>query len=770
MGFSMSREITEGLALTPARFVAGLVNWSSGDGLTGDPSYLGAGNAAIAPDDQDFGDCLELIKTTSTQKLRAFATTPIRPGLYLRIRARVKAVSGALPTVKVNAWVGSSGTVEIPGLTTTGPAVTLTSYGDVVTVEAIVGTGDRGGVNLVWPTAARSARFGLDFTGPNGGVIRVEDVKIEDVSSFWLYETVSRVNVLDYGAVGDGVTDNLAAFVAADAAAGSNGELVVPAGNYYVSDHLTINVPVVFDGRMVMPTDKRLILRRNFNLPGYINAFSGNEVEAFKRAFQALLNNADHDSLDLGGRRIDLGGPVDLQAAEASNTVFEVRRSIRNGQFNATDGSAWNVTPVTSAASYSTSNSKTLTNVVNVANIVPGSLVTGNGVGREVYVKSVDIPNQTVSLNMPLYGAAGNQTYTFTRFKYMLDFSNFTKLSKFVVENVELMCNGKASGILLAPDGEVFQFRDSAMQRPKDRGITSHGEGCQDLHIDNCQFNSNEIGAASTDRSTIAFNVNANDAKIRGNRFQRFRHTGILRGNGHLLVGNHWFQGDATANGPRLAGMVFTTPGTKSVLTGNYVDNSYIELTNEHDADPNFDNNSYSFGGLTLTGNIFTANDVATNFSWIVVRPYGSGHFIQGLSVQGNCFRTLNGNIARIEAVDTTFAGLDNGRMRSVMFEGNTFHGIGQPTYNPVTLEFDQATAAKTWVLNVGGYLPFGGWARTVESVTTEGPITNASNTAIYTMPYVTPNYGANGNQVALTWSENVKGRVQVTARVDNPV
>ena len=36
-------------------------------------------------------------------------------------------------------------------------------------------------------------------------------------------------------------------------------------------------------------------------------------------------------------------------------------------------------------------------------------------------------------------------------------------------------------------------------------------------------------------------------------------------------------------------------------------------------------------------------------------------------------------------------------------------------------------------------------------------------------MPYVTPAYG-DGNQVRLTWSEAVKGKVQVAVRVDNPV
>jgi hypothetical protein len=68
-----------------------------------------------------------------------------------------------------------------------------------------------------------------------------------------------------------------------------------------------------------MPDDKRLILRKNFCLPSYIDAF-GDEVQAFRKAFQALLNFSDHESLDLGGRRIEVTAPIDMQAALATRT------------------------------------------------------------------------------------------------------------------------------------------------------------------------------------------------------------------------------------------------------------------------------------------------------------------------------------------------------------------------------------------------------------------------------------------------------------------
>ena len=243
----------------------------------------------------------------------------------------------------------------------------------------------------------------------------------------------------------------------------------------------------------------------------------------------------------------------------------------------------------------------------------------------------------------------------------------------------------------------------------------------------------------------------------------------VLAGSGHLITGSHWFQGDTVTDGPKVAGLVFTVPNVKSVVTGNYIDNCFVEMTNEHDATPDFDS-QFSFGGLTLTGNVFTANDVAPWFSFLVVKPHGNGHFLQGLSVVSNVFKAINGDIDRVERVDTSIATLDFSRMRNVTFEANAFNGIGQNTINPVTLEFNQPGAEVNWQLDVSGYLPFGGWSREVTSVVAEGPIQNSGAEPVWAMPYVTTNDGPSNNLVRLTWPEAVSGRVHVTARVDRPI
>ena len=91
----MNKAITDGLLLMPPAFAAGLDVWSSGDGTPGSDTYEGAANAAFVPADQDFGGCLELQKTAATQKLRSMAETPLLPGCYLQIKARIKALIDA---------------------------------------------------------------------------------------------------------------------------------------------------------------------------------------------------------------------------------------------------------------------------------------------------------------------------------------------------------------------------------------------------------------------------------------------------------------------------------------------------------------------------------------------------------------------------------------------------------------------------------------------------------------------------------------------------
>ncbi|NCO22498.1 MAG: right-handed parallel beta-helix repeat-containing protein, partial [Rhodobacterales bacterium] len=250
----MNKAITDGLVLTPPPFTNGLNVWSSENGTPGSATYNGAANVAVVPADQDFGGALELLKTQSTQKLRYTGETPILPGCYLQIKARVKAVSGNLPAVRIAAWAGGAGGAAVTGVMMTGPSRQLTSYGQVVEVSAIVGVGARNGVDMVWGRSALYGHFGLDLTGPNGGVVRIDDIEIEDITSAFLRGMMDWVDVRDYGAMGDGTTDDSAAFAAADAAANGR-DVLVPEGNFRLNSDVTLANTTRFVGSVTMPVN-----------------------------------------------------------------------------------------------------------------------------------------------------------------------------------------------------------------------------------------------------------------------------------------------------------------------------------------------------------------------------------------------------------------------------------------------------------------------------------------------------------------------------------
>ncbi|MGB7240908.1 MAG: glycosyl hydrolase family 28-related protein [Sulfitobacter sp.] len=761
----MNKAITDGVLLMPPVFADGLDVYSSGDGTPGSDTYENATNAAFVPADQDFGGCLEILKTQSTQRLRYMGETPLLPGCYLRVSARIKAVSGNLPSAQIAAFAGGAGSIAVPGVLTQGPSTTLTSYGDVIEVSAIVGTGLRGGVDLVWGPDALYGHFGVDLTGQTGSVVRIDDIQIEDVTSVFLRDMLALVDVRDFGAVGDGVTDDSAAFEAANTAAAGR-TVLVPQGAYFLNNDVTFDAPTRFEGTVTMPTDRILLLRHNFDLPSYLDAFDDEEL-AFKKGFQALLNNVDHESFDMGGRKVSVTEPMDMQAAVPNKTSYATRRIIRNGQLEVQGTSAWETDVVVSSATYSTSDNRTLSAVVDVANIAVGSQVEGVGVGREIYVRSKNIATQEITLNAPLYDAVGTQDFTFSRYKYVMDFSGFDKLSKFSISDIEFQCNNVASAVNLAPSGKTFHAKDCFFTRPKDRGITSIGTGCQGMLIDRCQFLSSEDALDVSQRVSIALNANANDLKLRNCRATRFKHFAVIGGANNIISGNHFFQGDSVSNGVRSAGLVIMQTHASSVISENYIDNCFIEWSNEQDSAPEF-NTEFSFSALTINDNIFLSGAVAAWTSYIVVKPHGEGHFLSGVSITGNHFRSIEGEIDRVDRVDDSIAGLNYGRFKNVTMAQNSFHNVLQQVSSPLKVKHSEASNAATWVVDTGGLLPFGARARSVDAVVLTGQILNAANTAKFQMPVVDVEQGSDKDQINLIWEEPVRGDALVTIRMDS--
>lgn len=764
----MNKVITEGLQLTPRPFADGLNVWSSQDGLAGSDTYATSSNAAIVAADQDFGGSMELLKTSDVQKVRWMGRIPVEPGCFLRVTVRIKAISGNLPRVRAAATPVQRNGSLVSGLPTTGPELDLGAYGRVETVSVIFATSNRSGVDLTFDDRAANVHVGLDLLGASGGVVRIDDIEVEDVTGAFLGGLIDVIDVRDYGAVGDGAADDSAAFERADRAADGR-TVLVSKGTYRLDEHVTFNSPVRFEGRCVMPASKRLSLVRNFEINSYIDAFGGDEEEGFRRGIQALFNFTDHDTLDLQGRRIELSEPVDVQAAVFDKTTFANQRSIKNGQLDLQDSPAWATRVVNSGADFDPGDPRLLTNVANIAQIEVGSLVEGAGVGREIYVTAKDTGRGRITLSGALWGAPARQIYTFRRFRYALDFSGFDVLQRFTLEDVEILMAGRASGILLPAAGVIFHVKDCFINGPANRGITSHGVGCQGLLIDRCQFLSSEQSLGVDQRVTIGFNVNANDVKIRNNRAVKFRHFAVLGGSGHIVTGNHFFQGDTDALGNRTAGIVFAEAQAKTVFVGNYVDNAYLEWTNEHDGNPDFAS-ELSFGALQIVGNIIFSSNVPRSYRPLHIKPFGSGHFINGMTVTGNTFKTIRGqSLDRVDLVDTTHAQLDYERFTDVNIHSNTFHAVQNQFQNPVTVAINEGSAQSTWEVDLSDYLPFRGEAKVVTAFMADGPIRRGNNTAVYVAPHATGQVGGDRQSVRLNWPESLKGRGFVTVRCDAP-
>lgn len=765
-GITMNKAITDGLVFMPPAFSAGnLGQWSRGDGTPGTDTYAGLATAAFVPSDQDFGGCLEIQKTDATQRLRYMGQTPLPLGCYLRVTARVKALSGTLPSVRIAGFPAQAGGAAVSGVAYSGPSTALTTYGEVVEVSAIVGAGNRSGVDLVWGTGAAYGHFGIDLTGGNGGIVRVDDIVIEDVTSVFLRDMMNWVDVRDFGARGDGTTNDSAAFEAADAAANGR-RILVSEGTYHLADTVTLYNPVTFEGTVTMPTSAVLNLTKSYDIATYVDAFGGNEELAFRKAVQSLMNGADHESLDLGGRRISVTAPIDVAAIVPNRDSYAQRRVIRNGQLRAEDSGNWAPETVTSQATYSAGNQWRLTNVTNVANIRKGSLITAPGVGREIYVREVNVAAQEVHLSQPLSDAIGTQTYTFTRFEYLLDFTGFDRISVFELEGLEFQCQELASGLALAPLGAVNVVRNCVFNRPGHRGITSIGDGCQGLLVDLCQFISHEGGAQVQDRQSIAINVNANDVKIRSCRASQFRHFVVMSGAHNTIMGNHFFQGGASNNGGRTAGVVLTLRACNTQITGNYIDNCHIEWTNEREPEPDF-SGGFGFAGLSITNNVMLASDCAAWFGFVIVKPYGTGHYVNGLNVSGNTFRCVGTSINRVDRVDTSFAPLALDKMRHVSFAGNTFHNIEYGAKNPLRVDHAQNSHAQVWEVETDNRLPFNGQALGCEGLVTTSRPRDADGVTKYHMPYTQSEQGPAGDRVNVVWPEPMRGDVTLTVRMD---
>ncbi|MEP2642322.1 glycosyl hydrolase family 28-related protein [Roseobacter sp.] len=525
----MNKAITDGAALMPPAFHEAFGAYFVETGV-GTPTTIDTLGTLIA-DDPDFGTCLELHSPERNLRLRYQGETPLLPGCYLRISARVKATGGPLTSVRIAGFAGGAGGVAVNPAQSTGPAVRLTALDQVTEVHAIVGPGTRLGVDMAWGPAALYGQFGLDITGPKGTILRVDQITIEDVTNVFASQMISQIDVRDFGAIGDGETDDSAAFEAANIAAG--GRIIsVPRGQYYLGRDIVLTSPARFEGQICMPEEAVLLLSRNFDLPSYHDAF-GTPSLALRKGLQALMLPAAPNRLDMKGQTVMLSAPL-VVAPPQGVQAAKVRKTLCNGRITALVSPDWMFEEHTLQAHWSPENPNLLTAAGTAAQIPVGARVTGAGVRTETYVCAKDPKAQTLTLNGPLGGGTGSRALTCTRFRYLLDFSAFADLNDVCLSNIELCGEGVASGVMLAPRGSGFRMNDCTIRDMRDRGLTSCGTGCHALVLDRSSF----FSRRRTSLPYLGFNANAGGLQIVNCRSDGAHAFGHFAGESMLMTGS----------------------------------------------------------------------------------------------------------------------------------------------------------------------------------------------------------------------------------------
>lgn len=747
-------------------------------GLEGTYNSSDQANSSIVSADQDFGTCAEIYSNSQLQYLRSTTWIEYPPETYIQVRTRAKVTQGSKPTIYVQAYPRNASEEEVTDITVFDTSVKLTAYNQIYEISTIIGPSRRAGVGIVMdPQDIKNVIIGVNIVGGTGTVTRFSDFEFDIVTNDLVDQKLARLDVRDYGAVGDGSTDNTQAFRQASNAADGR-TLFVPAGNFKIGNDLTIEAPIVFEGQLNMDTGNVLTLAKNFNVPAYVQAFGNNEQLGLEKALQSLLTVAGNRTLDFLGQEIQISRPVDVGNLVSAKTVDDSKaRVLRNGsiRIQSDSGTPWQVNKSKYEITLSSVHSPTYTVQSEVQNIEVGSLISNAGFfGSEIYVTSVNTSTKKITTTRGSHSLTNGDTVQvdIQRFQYALDFSGVSKLNFFEIQDMHIDCEGRASGIMLPQRSRAFKIKNVSIYRPKYRGITSFDRGCQGLHISNCNFVSNEQHTEASKRETIAFNVNKNDAKITNCWAQQFRHFAVIGGQNNIITGCHFFQGGSNIQ-QRTAGIILTALNPTSTIAQNYVDNCFIDWSGEHVTGGDLPSNSFGFSGLSITGNIFLCSDVDQHFRFFKITPKGKNLKLSDLAVCDNVFRHYRegneGKILRIDEIDKSYF-FDNKKTVTVKFQNNVYNSIEVECHSPLTFRFEKTTASNQWTLKPIDKLkmPFDLPVRRVLNVYPEGKIVDEANNIVRELPYA--EVVGDGNlekDIKLNWSLPVKGAVFVTVAVD---
>ena len=510
-----------------------------------------------------------------------------------------------------------------------------------------------------------------------------------------------------FGAAGDNITDDQAELVAAFA----SGQPVLIHKPYYIAS--TLNIPaganvIFWPGGTIKPANGVAVnINReakvayapgaqafDLSLGGTLRSTSGfgsdnrggglkissyissdSTVPAtagFKQAIKDLFNLNVY-TLDLEGRRIIIDNEIDM-AALTGITSKSVWKRITNGYIDTTgfDVNAPETNGTVASVSF-TANSAVAT-MASTANLKAGMEVTaGTRLPRGTFVQSIDSATQITLSKSSM--TTGSSTLSWWRRRYVLDFSGFTALSRFTMDNLYINLQTNASFYLSSMNDDIVEFKNCRFVNPKRFCINQFALG-GGMVIEGCDFISDEAATAPHLRTRIACILNG-DCRVANNRWAFFLHAAIFDGYASQIVGNHPFAGSGGVSATHMANFVFQQGGDL-VIVGNYIDNGWLEFTNELYAG----NASASIGGFNVSGNRFVTKTSDAAYAFIVIKPYNAAAPLNGIIIANNTFKPLTGGggvaITAATKLDTTAGNIDTATPEDIYMGNNSFKNCGR--------------------------------------------------------------------------------------------
>ena len=385
------------------------------------------------------------------------------------------------------------------------------------------------------------------------------------------------INVKDFGAVGDGVTDDTAAIQAAINASNNVEPVLIPKGNYVLKSTITAFCPVIFNGVISVSSlsSVRFKLKSQpivFN--DYRKIYMGTEWTnpnsllagiALQRAVDELAESPRYHTLDGEGASIALGHSIKVNSFPA---LF--------GRF------------------------KTIQNLTVV-------LSAGFGIR--------DTTTQAVTTSAQAYAFDINAPTTSAFFGF--SFNNVTIYGQ---------KNGNGIYYGIQDNNQESSIVNCNFTNFYNKGIKS----IHPLSISKCRLTGGEYNLRDADRITTGIELYAGDSEIIDTTVSYCK-TGIYAEGASLTLMNvHSFNGSTDNESPILW---VNNPNADMRATGCYFDNGPIWIYPLSSV-------SDTFGRCTFDSSVFTwAGKSAGNRSWIVAKPTQSGAKLRGIITTGCQFR-----------------------------------------------------------------------------------------------------------------------------------